>query len=259
MSKKPLAVIPAYVRNKKDCEVTAYCVDSLLSTANVDVMVIDDGSPSAEWRDMLRKTIDSHVMWYQKAVNSGFSKTVNIGLKRAHKEGQDAILVNADIFFLDDNWLIEFRKGTEYVRGAKLIYPNGLIQHAGVYYSLIHRDFNHIYRFAPSTFSKAQNHRICPVTGALQYITWECLDEVGFYDENFSMSWEDVDYCLQVFQSGNQCEYIPTVNAIHYEAMFRGERPQKIKDWEKESWRYLHEKWNNISFAEWVPNMLNDD
>lgn len=257
-SKKPLAVIPVYIRNKKDCEVTAYCVDSLLSTADVDIMCIDDGSPSEEWRDMLKLTIQDHVFWYQKAVNSGFAKTVNIGLKKAHDQGRDAILVNADIFFTNDDWLTEFQKGTEYVRGAKLLYPNGLIQHAGIYYSLIHRDFNHIYRFSPSNFPKSYNHRICPVTGALQYITWECLDEVGLYDEGFHMSWEDVDYCLQVFNAGYKCEYMPKVEAIHYEALFRGEMTDKSKEWHNLSWDYLHEKWDNVGFADWIPNMLND-
>lgn len=246
------------MRSEDDCMVTLYCIDSLLSTADVDIIMIDDGSPSIEWLNVLGKSTKAHCQQFFKASNTGFATTVNIGLRMAHREKRDAILVNADIFFNDDKWLEEFQKGTEYVRGAKLMYPHNIIQHAGVFYSLIARDFEHIYRFAPENLAKSFEHRICPVTGALQYITWDCLNEVGFYDENMAMSWEDVDYCLQVFNAGHKCEYLPGVTAIHYEAMFRGEKTDKVKMWEKASWDYLHEKWNGVGFSQWVPNLLTD-
>jgi O-antigen biosynthesis protein len=256
---KPVAIIPLYIRNKQDAQVSAYCVDSLLVTADVDILIIDDGSPSRKWSNQFHSAVKGNVETIMKH-NSGFAKTVNVGLKRAHLEGRDAILVNADIYFHEEGWLEEFQKGTEFVRGARLYYPNGTIQHAGIYYSLIHRDFNHIYRFAPGNFNKALEPRICPVTGALQYITNECLDEVGYYDSKFSMSWEDVDYCLQVFNAGHKCEYMPKVEAIHHEGMFRGgsKKSEKVAEWEKNSWYYLHEKWDNVGFSEWVPNMLTD-
>ena len=77
--------------------------------------------------------------------------------------------------------------------GPLLLYTNGLVQHAGVYFSVITRRFDHRYRLAPRALAQVQKGITCPVTGALQYIRYETIKKIGIYDENFKMGYEDID------------------------------------------------------------------
>jgi GT2 family glycosyltransferase len=197
---------------------------------------------------------------YFKPDNEGFSKTVNVGLRTAIEHGDDAVLINADIEFFEPGWLEAMQAREEAVVGALLMYPNGLIQHAGIFFSLIYRSFNHIHQYAPHTLTLAQEPRICPVTAALQFIRHDTLRSVGLYDEGFRLGWEDVDYCHRVFQAGLKCVYEPKARAVHHEGLFRQQNPsKKIQDWQMESWTYLHEKHSGHSFADYIPTLIGDD
>lgn len=121
-----------------------------------------------------------------------------------------------------------------------------------VHNSLLHRDFDHIFRYAPADLPEALYARTCPVTGALQFIRNECLREVGVYDPEFRMAWEDVDYCLRVFASGRSCVYQPAVRAIHHESLFRGKPSPKVQEWEARSKILLLRKWAHTSLTRWV-------
>ena len=255
---KTRAVIPAYLRSEQDLRILGKALSSLRETAKCDITVVDDGSPD-EYPQYLLSLCDGYeVDCVLKEENSGFSKTVNIGLRKALDQEQNAVLVNADIEFFRDQWLRVMEAREESVVGALLLYPNGFIQHAGIFYSVIRREFDHIYRMAPGNLPVAHKERVCPVTGALQFIRLECLQEVGLYDENFRMGYEDVDYAHRVFQSGRKCIYDPEVQAVHHEKIFRS-RENKTgegKKWFDESLNYLHKKWAGHDFSTYVPTLI---
>ena len=121
------------------------------------------------------------------------------------------------------------------VVGARLLYPNGCIQHAGVFFSARTRAFWHRCQYGPADLPEALVPVLCPVTGALQLIRHETLATVGLYDEEYRMAYEDVDYCLRVFESGLQCIYEPSVCAVHHESVFRGRSTPKLERWQQES------------------------
>lgn len=255
-----LAIIPTFLRTPRDLAVALTCVASLRRTAPAaEVLVVDDCSPAAELLDELEVT---GVRLHRKPDNEGFSTTVNVGLREALERGADAVLVNADVEFIDDGWLDRMLARTNEhddepaaVVGARLLYPNGLIQHAGIFFSLLSRTFGHIYQYAPNDLPEAARVRTCPVTGALQLIRHETLAGVGLYDEDFRMGYEDVDYCLRVFLSGRSCVMAPDVRAVHYESMFRGEATPKIERWQEESWQTFRRKHAQTRLAAFVPSL----
>lgn len=269
MSEPVLIVIPTYVTSDEQVQVVKKTITSLdrwTSLDDYELLVVDDGSPLEIWGDLAESLAEQHYgEFYGKSDNTGFADTVNVGLRKALDEGRDAVLCNADIEFFEP-WLHKMR-ATAYssdlhaVVGAQLFFPNGLIQHAGIYFSVIYRHFDHIYRFAPGNLPAAQRSRRCPVTAALQYIRHDCLETVGIYDNKFKLGYEDVDYCHRVFMSGRECWYEPQVRAAHYESMFRGnvDPESKLAQWQAESWAYLHEKYKGHSFAEYIPTLLWDD
>lgn len=259
-----LAVVPAYVRRASDMELLLTTLVTLQQTApSVRTLVVDDASPASHLIDQLEAIAD-HVgaEVVRNARNSGFATTVNVGLREALATGAHAVLVNADIEFDRPHWLEPLLERTDTqgrpaaVVGGKLLYRSGLIQHAGVFYSLLSRDWDHRFRFGPPTLPEANVPAQCPVTGALQLIRHETLQQVGIYDEGYFLGWEDVDYCLRVFAAGLDCVYEPSVRAWHHESVFRGRRDEKIERWTLESTRRLFTKWATADLTQWVPEAI---
>lgn len=265
---KPLAIIPTYSRDPGDVAMLDKCLSSLRATVGdaCDVMVVDDCSPDEESREAGRRlTEQNEGTFIAQPNNKGFSHTVNVGLRQALREERDAILVNADVEFFTSTWLELMLKqptstgdGLASVVGALLLYPNMTIQHAGVYFSMLYREFDHIYRYGPHNLPEARDARVCPVTGALQFIRLDCLREVGVYDETFRMGWEDVDYCVRVWLAGRECVYQSGVRAYHHEGYFRGaqRKSEQVEQWQRASWNRFREKWHHVSFAEFIPNLV---
>jgi GT2 family glycosyltransferase len=234
-----LAIVPVYLRDHLDAELLARCLVSLYSTApEAEVLVVDDGSPAEHLVDQLAPVADElGQRLHLKEDNSGFSKTVNVGLRTALEEGHDALLVNQDIQFVEPGWLESMLACRDdagrpaAVVGGRLLYPTGLIQHAGIYYSRFYGWFDHRFRYGPADLAEANVRFACPVTGALQLIRHDVLEQVGIYDETFLMGYEDVDYCLRTFDSGLSCVYEPAAWAYHHESAIRGRLDEKSRSW----------------------------
>lgn len=256
-----LAVVPTYLRSSEDLDILLRCLVSLRETApQADVLVVDDASPAAQHVEMLAALAgELGIELLRRPENGGFSRTVNVGLRRALESGRDALLVNADIEFDAPRWLEPMLARTDTtgapaaVVGARLLYPNGLLQHAGVYYSALHRFWGPRYACGPGDLPEALVPIRCPVTGALQLIRHDCLADVGLYDEAFRMGWEDVDYCLRVFAAGRECIYEPAARATHAESVFRTRKDANQSEWEAESYRTLQRKYAQADLTAFMP------
>lgn len=258
--KKPLAIVPTYVRNEDDERITALCLQTMLATTaddDLDIMVVDDASPRRDLvSDLELKGSQFGVEFQYNQKNKGFASTVNVGLDQALQEGRDAILVNADIEFFDTNWLKALQERDAYVVGSKLFFPQGYIQHAGIYFSVLNRLFDHRYRMGPMNLPEANRPTRCPVTGALMYIRHESLALVGTFDEKFKHGYEDIDYCIRVFDIGRECWYEPRSMAIHHESLFHtSSHNEKIMA----SFNHLHTKHAGKSFADYMPTMMEEE
>lgn len=251
----PLLVIPIYLYKETHLEVLKACIRTLRKTTDAEVLCCDDCSPDKE---LLNRAVEftqeyKDINWHFNEVNSGFAKTVNVGNRKALEERRDSVLVNADIEFMEIGWLEKMGSTQSDVVGALLLYPNGLIQHAGIYFSILTRTFMHRFLFCVPNTPEALEPFNCPVTGALQYIKYETLEKIGIYDENFFMGYEDVDYNLRVLLEGGECLYNPEVKAFHYESLIRaGQQNEK----QQESLIYMMQKYQNVDFRGYVPTML---
>jgi GT2 family glycosyltransferase len=257
---KPLVIIPIFLSKESDMEILGECVRSVRQTVSdtVDILIVDDCSPEPWLVDVFEtRYARSDFELVRKPVNEGFSRTVNVGLERAHIEGREAILMNADVVMLTPGWLGRFRRAAAApaLVGARLLYPNGLIQHGGIYFSRLGNLLELRFRCAPGNLPEAQVKTVCPVTGAFQYIRPEVLEQVGIYDPEFRMGAEDVDYTLRVFQAGFVCVYQPSIQAIHHESLFRGDPNEKLMRWQAMSFARLKQKWAGAPIAELAPEI----
>lgn len=255
----PLLIIPVYIRTKTHGELLHRCVRSLRDTTDYPVILIDDCSPHTDQVNVLFEYFDrkyDDITFIKKEQNEGFSKTVNIGLKTALANNIDAVLVNSDIEFVDDNWLKEMQQTEADIIGARLLYPNRTIQHAGIYFSPITRGFDHRFKGAPENLPEALEYCKCPVTGALQYIRHSVLKDVGLYDEDFRLGYEDVDFMIRAIEKGHNSVYNPNVLAMHHESAFRKESSDEHRQWEKDSYKLLTKKHSNKNFRDIAPTMF---
>lgn len=143
------------------------------------------------------------------------------------------VLMNDDILIIEPQWLTEMvslavRPETGAV-GAKLFYPDGRIQHAGIVLGLGRLGIaGHELRGVPSGTPGAQNRLL--VTRRVDAVTAGCLvierrkflAVSGFDPDEFPVAFNDVDLCLRLEQAGLQNVWTPHARLVHLESASRG-------------------------------------
>lgn len=264
----PLCVIPTFMHKPEHVQLLRNCLTSLRdhrTDTEVDILMVDDCSPLEGKSEILKAMAEEFdAELHEKPINTGFSQTVNRGIMQAHLAKQDCVLVNMDVEFMAEcpDWLNEGLADPAMIVGARLLYANGIIQHGGVYFSLQHRYWDHLYRYGPFNLPEANVRRNVPVTGALQIIKWACIDQIGYYDEAFKMAYEDVDYCCRAmlpppWGAGLEVAYNPKVMAYHHESVLRGGQ-KKYSLWHDESFAYFMQKYATTPLQMFIPPLDRD-
>jgi GT2 family glycosyltransferase len=140
------------------------------------------------------------------------------------------------------------------VVGARLLFRDGLIAHAGLYFSVFFREWLPRYLHAPGELPAAMAPRACPVGAGLQLIRRETIERVGVHDPELAVEYATVDYCLRTFAAGLECVYEPAVVATRLTApSFDG--PQPDEDLAR-SYLTLRAKHGAMDFTPWIPELL---
>jgi len=133
--------------------------------------------------------------------------------------------------------------------GAKLLYPDATIQHAGVVLGL-GGVAGHAYRKFPAnhTGSRFRLHLLQnygAVTAACLVVRKELFDEVdGLNEKNLPVAFNDVDFCMRISRAGHRNLWTPYAILNHHESASRGsdETPERKKHFENEI-RFMQEYW----------------
>jgi len=213
-------VVPVFNR----ASVTRHCLDALLGQLpdGVEVIVVDDGSRDAT--PELLRTYGERVRVVTHERNAGFAVACNDGA--AASSAEFIVFLNNDTLPVG-RWLeelVEYAKRNERaaVVGAKLIYPNDTIQHAGV---VICQDGvpRHVYAGFPVDHpAVSRSRRFQIVTAACALVRREAFEEVGGFDASFSNGYEDVDLCLRLGESRHEIHYCAESSLYHLEMVTRG-------------------------------------
>jgi GT2 family glycosyltransferase len=242
-----LAVVPSYARTEEDLDTLRTCLRTMRRTEDCDVVVVDDGGPMEGALDVADEFDAAGI----RTENGGFSRAVNVGLQMALDSGRDAVLVNSDIELYHKGWLEAMEGNPAEVVGALLLYPHGVVQHAGIYFCPLQRAWAERFKYAPQDLPAVHLPRTCPVTGALQLIRHKALERIGLYPTEYRLGWEDVSYCIRTFDAGMTCAYEPTAVAYHHESLTRGRPTKKIVDWTNASWNTLQKEFKGRNFTGW--------
>ncbi|WP_177193557.1 glycosyltransferase family 2 protein [Thermodesulforhabdus norvegica] len=236
-------IIPVY----GNLNLTKKCVSSILkikSKIPFELIIIDDASQDAT-PDYLRYISRQYpfVRTLRNEKNSGFAVACNRGA--AISRGKYLLFLNNDTVPLP-GWLdalVEVAERDERIAvvGAKLLYPNGTIQHAGVLFRNFPFPLNpfHVYAGKPSDFPEANVERDYDVvTAACMLVRRDVFEKMGGFDERFVNGYEDVDFCLRVREAGYRVVYTPKSVVYHLESATPGRFDHSIPNI-----RLLHNRW----------------
>lgn len=233
-SEHPLVSI--VIPNKDMADVLDRCLSSIAEKStypNYEVVVVENNSEQeatfAYYEKAQRQWPNVRVVVEPTADGTfNFARTVNYGFSQA--KGEFLLMLNNDTEVITPDWLERLagpcRREDIGLVGAKLLYPDGLIQHAGVFFH-----FDAPGHFGKTLPSDTQDYfNLCNLAQDLTAVTGACLmcsravwDELGGLDETFAVEYNDIDFCLRAQQHGRRVLYNPDVVLYHHESISRGQ------------------------------------
>jgi len=249
--------ISIVIANKDHVADLRRCVTSIVEKStydNYEIIIVENNSETQEIFELYEQLQKAYpqvkVVTFEGAFN--YSAVNNLGA--SHATGEYILLLNNDTEVITSSWMEELlmyaqREDVGAV-GAKLLYADRTIQHAGVVIGLgAHRTAGHTHYKIPvqnlgymGRLCYAQN--VTAVTGACLMVRKSLFDEVGGLEEGFAISLNDVDLCLKIRALGYLNVFTPFAELYHYESISRGldDQGEKAERYNRESAKF-REKW----------------
>ncbi|MBI4644325.1 MAG: glycosyltransferase [Deltaproteobacteria bacterium] len=234
-------IIPVF----NNLSLTRQCLESIWDNTDFphEIIVVDNGSSDGtrDYLNLLEAAGEVRVI--ANCTNLGFARASNQGAQAA--KGEYLVFLNNDTI-VQRGWLRELvacarkDKKTGAV-GAKLLYPDDTVQHAGVTFNKDTKFPHHIYRNYDRDHPAVNKEReFQAVTGACMLIRKDLFMAVGAFDEAYRNGLEDVDLCFKLRDQGHKIVYNPRAVVYHLESKTPGRH-----DREKENSRRFNEKWSD--------------
>ena len=225
------------------------CIQSILektSYKNYEIIIVDNNSTESstfQYYKDLEKNKDVRIFYYRRKFN--FSAINNFAVSKINTNY--VLFLNNDTEVINKGWLSEMlqyiQKDDVGIVGAKLLYPNKTIQHAGLqigYYGIAGHTYRYMKDEALYFFNPQEIREVSGVTGACLLIKKDLFNRVkGFDDINLKIAFNDVDLCLKVRKLGYKIVYTPYARLYHYESLSRGSQLDSnevefmLKKWNK--------------------------
>ncbi len=229
LKREPLVSIIIPTKDKP--ELIKRCVRSIkekTSYPNYELVIVDNGSTDPEVKHFYEEiSKERNVKILYRDIPFNFSRLVNYGVRNA--SGELICLLNNDTEVINEEWLTEMvRHGLRReigIVGAKLLYPDGRVQHGGVVLGIWHgpeHAFKNFPKEAPGYMNRLitlQNY--LAVTAACILFRKEVFNEVGGFDERFAVNFNDTDFCLRVYERGYRNLWTPHALLYHVESKSR--------------------------------------
>jgi len=233
------------------------CITSILEKSSYrqyEIIIIENNSvrrSTFEYYDLLQQYSNVHLTSWKGAFN--FSEVNNYGVD--HASGEVLLFLNNDTEVINNDWLERMLEHTLRpevgATGAKLYYPDGTIQHAGIIIGM-GGVAGHSHQYYPSEsfgyFGRPKIiQNVSGVTGACMMLRKSVFQEVGGFDERFALAFNDVDLCLKIREKGYLIVWTPFAELQHCESKSRGYEimPGKRSRFNGEVQLFRH-KWRSV-------------
>lgn len=228
-------LVSILIPNKDHAEDLDQCLRSICEKTewrNFEIIVIENNSAEPGTFEYYERITRGglyprcQVVKYQGPFN--FSAINNFG--RRYAGGDYLLLLNNDVEVINGGWLTELlmqasRPGVA-MCGAMLYYPDDTIQHAGIITGL-GGYAGHSHKYKPRggsgyMFRAATVQDLSAVTAACLLVRAEVYDKLEGLDEEFTVAFNDVDFCLRARRAGWRVVWTPYAQLYHHESKSRG-------------------------------------
>lgn len=220
------------------------------------VVSVNPGCPT----DLLDWLAETGVNIVRHKPTTPFNLAVKINQVVEAASNECVLLLNDDMEPLNDDWLSElygyYQLDHVCAVGAKLLFKNKTVQHAGV--TLLKQGPSHLYYGAPADaiglvgFTASPRESIA-VTGACIMMSKLNYLAIGGFSPDFRVNYNDVDFCLRLLEYTDQeIIYNPNAVMLHYESISREAPPANELVRFNEKWRYLtgRDPYYNINLSQ---------
>lgn len=243
------------------------CVESILEKThyrNFEILIVDNNSETSEaraWLDGVESLrVDNiRVLRYPKPFN--FSAINNYAVREAR--GEYIVLLNNDTGIIKADWLDAMLNHAQRSEvgavGAKLLFPDGKVQHAGVVLGL-RGPAEHGFIGSGANDAGYMNRLqvdqdYSVVTAACMMIRKTVYEQVGGLDEDaFQVSYNDVDFCLRVGQAGYLVVWTPHALVMHV----ANASQVSVDKTSSEDKKRRFKKEQRLMYERWLPQLASD-
>jgi GT2 family glycosyltransferase/tetratricopeptide (TPR) repeat protein/MoaA/NifB/PqqE/SkfB family radical SAM enzyme len=233
-------IIPVF----NNLSLTRQCLDSLGENTEGphEIIVVDNGSTDGTRDYLSRLEAAGWVRVVYNRTNLGFAKASNQGARAAR--GEYLVFLNNDTI-VQPGWLEEMvacatKDEKIGAVGAKLLYPDDTIQHAGVVFSkrkLVYHIYQHYDKDHPAV-NKERTFQA--VTAACMLIKKNIFLALGAFDEAYLNGYEDVDLCFKLREQGYKVVYNPRAVVYHLESQTPGRHDRGL-----DNSQIFRERWSD--------------
>ena len=255
-------LVSIVIPSKDHVGLLSRCIDSIVSKtayASYEIVVVENGSIDAatfEYYDQVEKLPGVRVVPWPETGGFNFSRLVNFG--RTAAQGEYILLLNNDTEVLTCDWIERMLGNCARPEvgavGCKLLYPDGIVQHAGV---VIADEPAHWFEGIPAEGKGYRNlvnmqRSVSAVTGACLMTSAASFDMVGGFDPLLPGEYNDVDFCLKLRETGKVNVYLPSVELVHHESASRNRTSRDALAAHFEALGLLRSRWSE-QFAKGDP------
>ncbi|MDX1491940.1 MAG: glycosyltransferase [Pseudohongiellaceae bacterium] len=205
------------------------CIESLQAKtqySNYEIVILDNGR--GKYPEGIAYLQDKQLKIIECNYPFNWAKLNNEGAR--HASGQVYLFLNDDVEIIEGDWLEEMLrlaiKPSTATVGARLFYPNGAMQHAGV--MLVAHGGGALHQFHKRMPSKriyralhATTREVSASTGACLMVTKQKFEEVEGFDEELAVVGNDVDLCMRLSLKSYRNIWTPNASLIHHESISR--------------------------------------
>lgn len=258
MLPEPAPRVTLMIPTRNGAELVRRCIESIVAKTAYpayEILLVDNESDEPSATAYFREIETSGTVRLVRFEGDfNYAAINNFAAERAC--GDMLGLLNNDTEVIDGGWLSEMvayaARPEVGAVGAKLLYPDGTIQHAGIVMGL-HGTVGHLLQRAPREAPGycgclAVAREVTAVTGACLLVRRSVYEEVGGLDEkNLPVTFNDVDFCLELRRRGYRNIWTPHALLYHHEGASRGpdDSPAKAARFSTE-WAYMRAKWGGL-------------
>ncbi|MFC1458338.1 glycosyltransferase [Microvirga arabica] len=231
--------VTAVIPTRDHVDILRECIQGLNQATDypdLEIIVADNDSAETETLRYFDEIRSRGVKIVSVPGTFNYSRINNRAIE--HATGEIILLLNNDISMIESGWLKEMVKHLQNDQvaavGAKLLYPDGTLQHGGVVLG-IGGVAGHVHVGVkgddPGYFSRLKLPQdISCATAACLAVRKLVFDEIGGFDEtNLAVAFNDVDLCMRIRQAGHRIIWTPYAKLVHHESKSRGSDLEGVK------------------------------